>query len=84
MADNGTGCHKPDRRGPASLYRSVIPQGVKEKIMVKTATFEALLEDTVPDGKGGFLFTLEGKTYTLREKDEVRGIAESHGYIIIY
>ena len=58
--------------------------GEKEKIMVKTATFEALLEDTVPDGKGGYLFTLEGKTYTLRDMDEVRAIAESHGYIIIY
>ena len=53
-------------------------------MMVKTATFEALLEDTVPDGKGGYIFTLEGKTYTLQDKDEVRGIAESHGYIIIY
>ncbi len=54
------------------------------QMMVKTATFEALLEDTVPDGKGGYLFTLEGKTYTLKDKDDVRVIAESHGYIIIY
>ena len=52
--------------------------------MVKTATFEALLEDTVPDGNGGYTFTLEGKTYTLKDKDEVRSIAELHGYIIIY
>jgi hypothetical protein len=52
--------------------------------MVKTATFEALLEDALPDGEGGFTFTLEGKTYHLRERDEVRRIAELHGYIIIY
>ena len=52
--------------------------------MVKTATFEALLEDALPDGEGGFTFTLEGKTYHLRERDEVRRIAELHVYIIIY
>ena len=52
--------------------------------MVKTATFEALLEDAKPDGEGGYLFTLEGKTYRIREKDEVRWIAEEHGYILIY
>jgi hypothetical protein len=52
--------------------------------MVKTATFEALLEDARPDGQGGFTFTLEGKTYTIWDKDEVRRIAEQHGYIIIY
>lgn len=52
--------------------------------MIKTATFEALLNDVVPDGQGGFSFTLEGKTYQLQDRDEVRKIAESHGYIIIY
>lgn len=52
--------------------------------MVKTATFEALLEDARPDGTGGFLFTLEGKTYQIKDRDEVRRIAEQHGYIIIY
>jgi hypothetical protein len=52
--------------------------------VVKTATFEALLADAVPDGEGGFTFTLEGKTYKLQDKDDVRKIAESHGYIIIY
>jgi len=52
--------------------------------MVKTATFESLLSDAVPDGKGGYLFTLEGKTYHLLDKDEVRKIAEKHGYILIY
>jgi hypothetical protein len=52
--------------------------------MVKTATFEALLESAEPDGEGGFTFTLEGKTYRIRDKDEVRRIAEEHGYIVIY
>ena len=52
--------------------------------MIKTATFEALLEGAEPDGAGGFIFTLEGKTYQIKDKDEVRKIAEQHGYIIIY
>ncbi len=52
--------------------------------MVKTATFEALLEGAEPDGEGGFIFKLEGKTYRIKDKDEVRRIAEEHGYIIIY
>ena len=52
--------------------------------VVKTATFEALLSDVVPDGQGGYLFTLEGKAYHLQDKDDVRKIAEEHGYIIIY
>ena len=52
--------------------------------MVKPATFEALLSDAPPDGQGGCHFTLEGKTYHLLDRDEVRKIAEAHGYIIIY
>lgn len=52
--------------------------------MVKTATFEALLEDAKPQEDGSFLFTLEGTTYRIHDKDEVRAIAERHGYIIIY
>jgi hypothetical protein len=52
--------------------------------MVKTATFESLLEDARPDGEGGFTFTLEGKSYRIKDRDEVRRIAELHGYIIIY
>jgi hypothetical protein len=52
--------------------------------MIKTATFEALLSDAIPDGQGGYQFTLEGKTYHLSDKEEVRKIAEAHGYIIIY
>lgn len=52
--------------------------------MIKTATFEALLNDAIPCSEGGYNFTLEGKTYHLQDKDEVRKIAEEHGYIIIY
>ena len=52
--------------------------------MVKTATYEALLNDAIPDGEGGYHFTLEGKRYQLQDRDEVRKIAELHGYIIIY
>ena len=51
---------------------------------VKTATFEALLEDARTDGEDGFIFTLEGTTYRIKDRDEVRRIAEQHGYIIIY
>lgn len=51
--------------------------------MVKTATFEALLESVQEDGDG-YIFTLEGKAYRITDKDEVRRIAESHNYIIIY
>jgi hypothetical protein len=53
-------------------------------MMIKTATFEALLEGAVEDGEGGYIFKLEGKTYNIKNKDEVRKIAEEHGYIIIY
>lgn len=52
--------------------------------MIKTATYEALLSDAIPDGQGGYYFTLEGKKYHLKDRDEVRKIAETHGYIIIY
>ncbi len=52
--------------------------------MIKTATFEALLSDAIEDEEGGYIFVLEGKTYRIKDKDEVRKIAEEHGYIIIY
>lgn len=53
-------------------------------MMVKTATFEALLEDAVPDGDGGYLFTLEGKTYRIKDTLEISRIAQQHDYIVIY
>lgn len=52
--------------------------------MIKTATFEALLADAVPDGKGGYTFTLEGKTYHIKDTLEISKIAREHGYIVIY
>jgi len=51
---------------------------------VKTALFETLIESAVPDGEGGFIFTLEGKTYLIRDTLEISKIAKDHGYIIIY
>lgn len=51
--------------------------------MIKTATFESLLDSLVQDGDE-YVFTLEGKTYRIKDRDEVRKIAESHGYILIY
>lgn len=51
--------------------------------MVKTATFEALLESLQEEGDG-YLFTLEGTQYHIKDRNDVRAIAESHGYIIIY
>ena len=53
-------------------------------LIIKTATFESLLEEARSDGGDGFIFILEGKTYHIKDKDEVRKIAEQHGYIIIY
>ena len=51
---------------------------------VKTAMFETLIESAVPDGEGGFIFTLEGKTYKIKDTLEISRIAQEHGYIIIY
>lgn len=53
-------------------------------MMVKTATFEALLEDAVPDGEGGYIFKLEGKSYQIKDTLEISKIAQEHGYIVIY
>jgi len=52
--------------------------------MVKTAMFETLIESAVPDAEGGYLFTLEGKTYRIADTLEISRIAQEHGYIIIY
>jgi len=51
---------------------------------IKTAMFETLIESAVPDGQGGFVFTLEGKTYAIQDTLEISKIAQDHGYIIIY
>ncbi len=52
--------------------------------MVKTALFETLIESAVPDGEGGYTFTLEGKSYHIKDTLEISKIAQDHGYIIIY
>ncbi|WP_144400049.1 hypothetical protein [Geobacter pickeringii] len=51
---------------------------------IKTALFETLVESAVPDGEGGYSFTLEGKTYRIKDTLEISRIAQDHGYIIIY
>jgi hypothetical protein len=51
---------------------------------VKTALFETLIESAVADGRGGYSFTLEGKTYQIKDTLEISKIAQDHGYIIIY
>lgn len=51
---------------------------------IKTATFEALLESAVADGNGGYLFTLDGESFTIKDTLEITGIATRKGYIIIY
>ncbi|BCS55880.1 hypothetical protein [Geobacter sp. SVR] len=52
--------------------------------MIKTATFEALLADAEPDGEGGYIFRLEGKTYRIKDTLEISRIAQEHDYIVIY
>ncbi len=51
---------------------------------VKTAMFETLIESAAPDDKGGYIFTLEGKSYRIKDTLEISKIAQAHGYIIIY
>jgi hypothetical protein len=51
---------------------------------IKTATFEALLESALPDGAGGFIFTLDGERFPIKDTLEITGIATRKGYIIIY
>lgn len=51
---------------------------------IKTATFEALLENAVPDGEGNYLFTLDGEEFKIQDTLEITGIATRKGYIIIY
>jgi hypothetical protein len=51
---------------------------------IKTATFEALLESALPDGDGGYIFTLDGEKFPIKDTLEITGIATKKGYIIIY
>ena len=51
---------------------------------IKTAMFETLLESAGANEDGSFTFTLEGKTYRIKDTLEISKIAQDHGYIIIY
>lgn len=51
---------------------------------IKTAMFETLLESAIAADSGGYTFTLEGKTYQIKDTLEISKIAQAHGYIIIY
>jgi hypothetical protein len=51
---------------------------------IKTAMFETLIASAVPAEGGGFIFTLEGKPYRIKDSLEISKIAQEHGYIIIY
>jgi hypothetical protein len=59
------------------------PQG-GTPMMVKTALFETLIESCVDNGDGTWTFTLEGKSYLIRDHLEISRIAQQHDYIIIY
>jgi len=51
---------------------------------IKTAMFEALLENAVPNDAGGYDFTLDGETFQIEDTLEISAIATKKGYIIIY
>ena len=52
--------------------------------MVKTALFETLIESCRENSDGTMTFTLEGKSYIIRDHLEISKIAQQHDYIIIY
>jgi hypothetical protein len=52
--------------------------------MVKTALFETLIDGTIDNGDGTYTFTLEGKSYLIKDHLEISRIAQDHDYIIIY
>ena len=69
------------------LYRGEVfmVQGNREDDeMVKTALFETLVESAVVNGDGTLTFTLEGKSYQIKDTLEISKIAQDHDYIIIY
>lgn len=53
-------------------------------MLVKTALFESLIESCVDNGDGSYTFSLEGKSYLIRDHLEISKIAQAHDYIIIY
>jgi len=52
--------------------------------MVKTASFESLIELAKENPEGGYTFTLEGKSYQIKDVLEISKIAAAHDYIVIY
>lgn len=51
---------------------------------IKTASFEYLISLAKERPEGGYLFTLDGASYEIRDVLEISRIAEKHGYIVIY
>lgn len=64
-------------KGPMMLYSAPMET-------IKTAMFESLMELAVPDENGGYTFTLDGETFSIKDTLEITGIATRKGYIIIY
>lgn len=56
---------------------------VRRMETIKTASFESLIELAVPDGDG-YIFTLDGESFRIKDTLEITGIASKKGYIIIY
>ena len=52
--------------------------------MVKTASFESLIELAKENPEGGYIFVLDGESYQINDVLEISKIATDHGYIVIY
>lgn len=52
--------------------------------MIKTASFESLIELAKENPEGGYTFVLDGKSYQINDVLEISKIATDHGYIVIY
>jgi hypothetical protein len=52
--------------------------------MVKTASFESLIELAEENPEGGYTFVLDGESYQIKDVLEISKIATDHGYIVIY
>jgi len=56
----------------------------KKMTMVKTASFESLIELAKENPEGGYTFVLDGESYQINDVLEISRIAADHGYIVIY
>ena len=52
--------------------------------MVKTASFESLIELAKENPDGGYTFVLDGESYQINDVLEISKIATEQGYIVIY